>query len=98
MRRDLFKLWDPKKVHIVGSGSFGARAANRAESVPCLYNVLEIARDFSSVRVHTREQRKPDGDWQGWHEWPDAKDKTIRLPYYDIDLSHLQHGIPPNGH
>ena len=90
MRRDLFKHWDARKVHIVGSGSFGARAADRAEAVPRLYNVLEIARDFSSVRVHTREQRKPDGDWQGWHEWDDPKGGNGKVPYYDISLSPLQ--------
>jgi hypothetical protein len=77
-------------VHIVGSGSFGARAADRGESVPRLYNVLEIARDFSSVRIHTREQRKPDGNWQGWHEWDDPKGGKGKIPCYDIDLSLLQ--------
>jgi len=90
IRRDLYEYWDPRRVHVVGSGSFGAHAADRAEAVSRLYDVLEIARDFSSIRVRTREQRKPDSNWQGWHEWPDAKDKTIRVPYYDIDLSHLQ--------
>ena len=90
MRSELFRHWDQKKVHIVGSGSFGARAADRGESVPRLYNVLEIARDFSSVRVHTREQRKPDGDWQGWHEWDDPKGGKGKIPYYDISLSLLQ--------
>ena len=86
MQRDLIGYWhEEKKVHVVGSGSFGARAEHRPEATPRLYNVLEIARDLKSVRVHTREQRKPDGAWDGWHEWPhlDGGNKG-RMPYYDI--------------
>jgi hypothetical protein len=87
MRRDLIGYWHPKKLHIVGSGSFGARASARAEAVPRLYNLLEIARDFTTVTVRTREQRKPDGNWDGWYEWPDPKNSDARVPYYDIDLA-----------
>ena len=80
MRRELIGYWHEKKLHIVGSGSFGAAAVDRPESTPRLYNVLEIARDFTSVRVHTRCQPKPDGPWDGWHEWPDrtaAKGRAV---------------------
>jgi hypothetical protein len=84
MQRDLIGYWHEKKAHVVGSGSFGARAEDRPESSPRLYNVLEIARDLRSARVHTREQRKPDGAWDGWHEWPDPDGGKGRVPYYDI--------------
>jgi hypothetical protein len=87
MRRDLIGYWHPKKLHIVGSGSFGARGADRPESIPRLYNLLEIDRDFSSVRVHTREQRKPDGVWKGWNEWDDPKGGAGKLPDYVIGLA-----------
>ena len=70
MRRELIGYWHDKKLHIVASGSFGAAAVDRPEATPRLYNLLEIARDFSSVRVHTRCQPKPDGAWGGWYEWP----------------------------
>ena len=86
MQRELIGYRHEKRVHIVGSGSFGARAEDRPESTPRLYNVLEIARDLKSARVHTREQRKPDGAWDGWHEWPDPEGGKGRLPYYDINL------------
>ncbi|HLK60522.1 MAG TPA: TIR domain-containing protein [Chthonomonadaceae bacterium] len=85
MRRDLVRYWDQaQKLNIVGSGSFGARAEDRPPSTPCLYNLLEIARDLKSIRVHTREQRKPDGAWSGWHEWPAPKGIEGQVAYYDI--------------
>jgi hypothetical protein len=42
--------------------------------------------DFSSVKVHTREQRKPDGAWQGWYEWDDPTDSTRKIAAYELDL------------
>ena len=73
-----------KKIHIVGSGSFGARAPDRPESTPRLYNVLEINRDLKSARVHTRCQPKPDGPWKGWNEWEPPGGGDGGVPYYDI--------------
>ena len=74
----------PKKIQVVGSGSFGAIAADRPESTPRLYNVLEIARDLKSAKVHTRCQPKPDGPWDGWHEWADPDGGKGRVAFYDI--------------
>jgi hypothetical protein len=85
MRRDLIGYFHQKRIHIVGAGSFGARAEDRPESIPRLYNVLEIQRDLTSARVHTRCQPKPDGAWDGYHEWTNPKGEG-RVPYYDIDL------------
>ena len=62
----------------------GAAAADRPESTPRLYNLLEIARDFLSIRVHTRCQPKRDGTWGGWYDWPDPEGGKGHLPYYDI--------------
>jgi hypothetical protein len=84
MRRDLIGYWHEKKLHVVGSGSFGVRAKERPESTPRLYNILEISRDLRSARVHTRCQSKPDGRWDGWYEWPKPRGGDSRLPYYDI--------------
>lgn len=86
MRRDLVGYWhEDRKLHMVGSGSFGAGAADRPESTPRMYNILEVARDFTSVRIHTRHQVKADGPWDGWHEWPDPHGGSGRVPYYDIN-------------
>jgi hypothetical protein len=69
---------------VVGSGSFGAGSESRPESVPRLYNFLEIRRDLRSARVHSRCQPKVDGPWKGLNEWlrPDGGDSGV--PYYDI--------------
>ncbi len=83
MERGLIGYWHERRLHMIGSGSFGARATDRPESVPRLYNVLEIARDLTSIRVHTREQREPDGAWDGWYEWPNPEGKG-RIAHYDI--------------
>jgi hypothetical protein len=86
MRRDVVRAWSPAKLHVVGVGSFGACGAARPESTPRLYNVLEIQRDLKSIRVHTRQQRTPDGAWGGWHEWEPPDGGDGRLAYYDLPL------------
>lgn len=85
-RRELFGHWHPKKIHVVGAGSFGARGADRPESIPRLYNLLELERDFSRVRVYTRRQKTPDGAWDGYCEWPEPKGGEGRVAYYDVSL------------
>jgi hypothetical protein len=85
IRRDLIRYWHKDRLHVIGSGSFGARATDRPEAVPRHYNLLEIERDLKSLRVHTRCQPKPDGAWRGWYEWPDSDGKG-NLSYYDVEL------------
>jgi len=75
------------QIQVVGAGSFGSPTGGRPESTPRLYNLLEIRRDLRSVRVHTREQARPDGAWQGWFQWPDPDGGRGRVPYFDIDLT-----------
>jgi hypothetical protein len=87
MRRDVIGYWHDRAIHITGAGSFGARAGDKGESVPRLYNVLEIERDFSKVTVHTRRQRTPDGDWDGYAEWPNPDGSNSRVAHYTINLT-----------
>ena len=81
--RELFG-WHSDAIHIAGAGSFGAAAEGRPESIPRLYNLLEVRRDLSSVRIHTRRQMTADGAWGGWNEWPRPDRGPGGLPYYDI--------------
>lgn len=74
-----------RKIHVAGAGSFGAPTSARPESTPRLYNLIEIERDHSRIRVHTRCLRKDGGAWEGWAVWPGGKG-TERLTYYDIEL------------
>ena len=75
-----------QELHVVGAGSFAARASDRGESVPRLYDVIEIGRDLKSFTVHTREQRTPDGAWKGWYEWDDPEGGDGHLPKYKVEL------------
>ncbi len=88
LRRDVVGHWHEhgKQLHILGAGSFGSPPENRPESVPRLYNVIEIDRDLTSMKVHTRQQPKVDGAWTGWHEWPNPKDPSSKLSYYRVDF------------
>jgi hypothetical protein len=76
-----------RNLHIAGAGSFGAPVHDRPESSPRLYNVLEIWRDHSKIRVHTRCLRRDGGAWEGWVVWPDKSNPRGRLTYYDIVLT-----------
>jgi len=49
-------------------------------------NLLEIARDHSWVKVHTRHMRKDGGAWEGWAVWPGTSPHEKRT-YYTTDFS-----------
>ena len=85
MRCDLIGYKSGNEIQVVGAGSFGSPPEGRPPSTPRLYNLLEIQRDFSSVRVHTRAQPNAEGAWKGWYEWRDPDGKG-NLPYFDIEL------------
>jgi len=36
--------------------------------------------------VHTRRQRTPDGDWDGYSEWSNPDGSNSKVAYYTIDL------------
>ncbi|MEW6737029.1 MAG: metallophosphoesterase [Acidobacteriota bacterium] len=84
IRSDIIGYLHPvRKINVVGGGSFGAPTYSRPESVPRLYNLLEIGRDHNLIRVHTRCLRKDGGAWEGWAVWP-GSNHNERRTYYDI--------------
>lgn len=85
-RADLVGYTHPKQIRVAGAGSFGAPARDRPESTPRLYNLLEIARDHSSINVHTRCLRKGGGAWEGWAVWP-GDEPTAKKTFYQFRLS-----------
>jgi predicted phosphodiesterase len=85
-RADLVNyLHSERRVHVVGAGSFGAPTHQRPESVPRLFNLLEVERDLKRVRVHTRSLRKQGGAWEGWAVWPGEKPGERRT-YYEFTV------------
>ncbi|WP_434391782.1 metallophosphoesterase [Melittangium boletus] len=85
-RADVLGYTDPsKQIHVIGAGSFGAPTYHRPESVPRLYNLIEVARDHSTVRVNTRALRQQEGAWEGSATWPGAR-RGERRTYYEFTL------------
>ena len=85
-RAELLNYLDQKRrLHVIGAGSFGARASDRPESAPRLYNVLEIDRKLTKLRVYTRAMRKLGGAWEPWAVWP-GHHPIERLSYYDVEI------------
>ncbi len=85
-RADLVNyLHSERRIHVMGAGSFGAPTYHRPESVPRLFNLLEVQRDLRQLRVHTRCLRKQGGAWEGWAVWP-GKETGEKRTYYDVTL------------
>ena len=85
---------------ILGAGAFGAAREARPESIPGLYQVIELRPGdgpggFGWARVHTRARVKANGPWEGWYNWPAAGGGTGRVAYFDVDL---KTGGPRKGH
>jgi GTPase SAR1 family protein len=77
---------------VLGAGAFGAGWEARPESIPGLYQVIELRPGngpggFGWARVHTRARTKANGPWDGWHNWPAARRGTGRVAYFDVDLN-----------
>ena len=85
-RADLVGYLHPtRQLYIAGAGTFGALAKERPASAPNLYNLLEIERDLSRIRVHTRKRDKVGGAWKRNSIWPSDIPNTD-CGYYDIKL------------
>ncbi len=69
----------------LSTNQFGAPVNDRPESMPRLYNLVEISRDHSRIRINTRCLKKDGGAWEGWAVWPGEK-ATERRTYYEIKL------------
>ena len=87
-RADLVNYLHPeRRLHVLGAGSFGAPMHHRPESVPRLYNVLEVQRDLRRLRVHTRAMPKQGGAWGAWAVWPGDKERPgDKRAYYEVTL------------
>jgi small GTP-binding protein len=92
-RTDVVRCTHPRKLHVVGAGSFGAATRHRSESIPRLYNLLEVQSDHSRVRVYTRRIAKSGGRWEGWAVWPSDSDNSGKQSYYDVNLAPDSAGI-----
>ncbi len=77
---------------ILGARAFGAAPQARPESIPGLYQVIELRPGngpggFAWARVHTRARARTNGPWEGWYHWPAADDGKARVAHIDVDLN-----------
>jgi hypothetical protein len=77
---------------ILGAGAFGATPEARPESIPGLYQVIELCPGqgpggFAWARVHSRARARTNGPWDGWYHWPAAHDEKSRVAHIDVDLN-----------
>jgi hypothetical protein len=78
-------------LSVLGAGAFGATWEARPESIPGLYQVIELRPGdgpggFAWARVYTRARAKSNGPWEGWYNWPPGEGGTGREAYFDVDL------------
>jgi hypothetical protein len=86
-RPDTVNPYEFGRMHVVGAGSFAARAQDRPESTPRLYNLLEIDRDRHTVRVRTRAQISEGSSWRPYAVWPVADNPDMMRAYYEFGIS-----------
>lgn len=91
-QHELFYYLYLNKIYIIGAGTSGVDV-NRPKCSPYEYNLLEIDRDFTKVRVHTRCKRTENGAWEGWALWPGQPGRGLarfeRRTYYEIEFDGL---------
>jgi small GTP-binding protein len=92
-RTDIIRYLHPaSNIHVAGTGSFGTPISAHRESTPRLYSLLEIERDHSKIKVHTRCLKRDGGAWEGWAVWP-GQNATERRTYYEIQLGTEQKNV-----
>jgi WD40 repeat protein/predicted phosphodiesterase len=84
-KAEVIGYFQKRRIYIVGAGTLDELAGERPESMPRLYNVLEVARDHNTIRVHTRCRRRAAGAWEGWGFWP-AEKASEKRTYYKIEF------------
>jgi len=89
-QHELFYYLYHNKIYVIGAGTSGVHVKDRPSCSPYEYNLLEIDRDFSKVKVHTRCKRTETGAWEGWALWPaQGLTKFERRTYYEIEFDGL---------
>lgn len=73
-----------RDLYAIGVGTFAAPLEDRPPSKLCLYNILEISRDYRTVTVRTRSKHPDDKIWQPYAihpgEDPDHPTSSYQIP------------------
>jgi len=66
----LHYLDDARRIHVIGSGSFGASKEGRPESTPRSYSLLRLHRDLKTVEVERRYQKTAASPYDAGPRYP----------------------------
>ncbi len=77
---------NPRRLWVAGVGSFGAVDRALPHAVPRQYNLIEVWRDHSKVRIRTRAQQYAGGAFSPHTRWPGASPDQ-RRDSYEINLT-----------
>jgi len=86
LRPDVVNPYSTSRIHVVGCGSFGARAEERPESTPRMYNLIEVNRDHTHARVSTRQQSKAGAEFEAYATWSVPGQPDVRSGVYEFAL------------
>lgn len=86
LRPDVVSPYSTSRIHVVGSGSFGAAADDRPEATPRMYNLIEVYDDHTRARVSTRQQPKSGMPFQAYATWSLPGERDVRSGRYEFAL------------
>jgi hypothetical protein len=86
LRPDVVSPYSTSRIHVVGTGSFGARANDRPEATPRMYNLIEVYDDLTRARVSTRQQSRPGMPFQAHATWSVPGQRDVRSGRFEFTL------------
>jgi predicted phosphodiesterase len=86
LRPDVVSPYSTSRIHVLGTGSFGAAANDRPEATPRMYNMIEVYDDHTGARVSTRQQSRSGMPFQAYATWSLPGQRDVRSGRYEFTL------------
>ena len=86
LRPHVISPYNTDRIHVVGIGAFGARANDRPETTPRMYNLIEIYQDLTRASVSTRQQPQSGKPFDAYATWAVPGQRDVRTGRYEFTL------------
>jgi 3',5'-cyclic AMP phosphodiesterase CpdA len=86
LRPDVIGPYNTDRIHVVGTGAFGAGANDRPEATPRMYNLIEISNDRTRASVSTRQQPQSGKPFRTYGSWPVPGQRDVSTGRYEFAL------------